>query len=133
MHPHELAAAVGKGLRAFREAKRVRQNDVALAARQTGLAWTRSIVMALEDGRRYLTIDEFARLPLILERLGVERGAALVRLENLGNFAQIRVGGLLGNPDDRQLGLPLSTQLSPAMERVARARHALPGGRFLDV
>jgi hypothetical protein len=71
MKPTVLAATIGGDMRFFRETHRLRQDDVARAARKAGLPWTRSMVVSLEAGRRDLSIDEFVRLPQMLERLGV--------------------------------------------------------------
>jgi transcriptional regulator with XRE-family HTH domain len=126
MKQNLLAREVGKELEAFRKAQGLRQDDVARAARQAGLTWTRSVVVALEAGRRDLTIDEFARLPLLLERLGIAQ--AVVRLENRGDFAQLHVAPLF------ERGQVLTTKwVAPHVERVRRSRQAVPGARFLDV
>jgi hypothetical protein len=91
MNPTPLAAALGVALRAFRTAQGLRQDDVARAARQVGLTWTRSVVVALEAGRRYLTIDEFAHLPRMLELLGVPPGRADALLKSHARLAELEL------------------------------------------
>lgn len=94
MEDRALAAEEGRKLKRFRELHELRQDDVARAARHVGLPWTRSVVVALEAGRRYLTIDEFARLPVIQSRLGAPLGKA--RLESNGSFVELE--SMLGQP-----------------------------------
>jgi hypothetical protein len=94
-NPIPLAQNVGAGLRRFRLARGLRQEDVARVARDAGLAWTRAVVVSLEAGRRYLTIDEFARLTPMLQALGVHRGEGdEVHLFNRGASAGLVVRGL---------------------------------------
>lgn len=68
--PRALAVIVGEGLRAFREDKGLRQDDVAAAARELGLKWGRSSVAALEGGSRDLKLEEFFLLSPLIGRLG---------------------------------------------------------------
>jgi hypothetical protein len=65
-----LAVIVGEGLRAFRDEKNLRQDDVAAVAREFGLKWGRSSVAALEGGTRDLKIEELFLLSFIVGRLG---------------------------------------------------------------
>lgn len=102
-------------LRSFREGRGLRQDDLARAARQTGLPWTRSIVVALEAGRRDLSIDEFVRLPLIFEHLGI--GTPDVELKSVGANAYLRVAGDHMHVD---LSAPWAGSLA-ATARVSRA------------
>ena len=121
-----IAAAVGRGLKGVRGNHALRQDDVARAARQAGLHWTRSVVVALEAGRRYLTIDEFARLPLILELLGVvASGQAEAQLESHAALAQVKVAPLLEKKALR-IGVVIEVESAEA------ARHALAGGLGMD-
>lgn len=87
MEERALAAEVGKWLKRFRDLHELRQDDIARAARHVGLPWTRSVVVALEAGRRYLTIDELVRLPLLGSHLGAPLEA--VHLEANGSFVQL--------------------------------------------
>ena len=54
-----LAVAVGEGVRTLREARCLRQEDIARAARRLGFRWTRTAVANLEAGRRRLSAAEF--------------------------------------------------------------------------
>jgi transcriptional regulator with XRE-family HTH domain len=74
MRNEPVARAFGQAIRNIREASGARQDDVARAARAAGLSWTAASVAALETGRRSLAIDEVARLPLMLRRLGLALG-----------------------------------------------------------
>ena len=58
---------VGEQLRAWREASGLRQDDVAWAARELSLQWTRDTVAAVEGGRREVRLDEFLMLSLIVD------------------------------------------------------------------
>jgi transcriptional regulator with XRE-family HTH domain len=115
MNPNELAAEVGKALRGWREARGIRQDEVARAARQVGLPWTRSVVVALEAERRYLTIDEFKRLPRLLELLGAPPGEPEARLECHGALAQIEVVPLLRSKAQR-INMVVPVEMVPALQ-----------------
>ena len=128
MKPRVLAAALGKELQAFRAARVLRQDDVARSARRVGLPWTRMVVRALEAGRRELSIDEFALLPLVLERLGA--GETTVWLESGPDVVRLRVPHLLERDylHDRGPETP-----NPFTELVVRSRRVWPEVRLLDV
>lgn len=61
-----LSAVIGEQVRAWREAAGLRQDEVARAARERGLDWTRATVALIEGGRRQLTVGEFAALPFLV-------------------------------------------------------------------
>lgn len=63
----EATAAIGRRLKALREAAGVRQEDVSTAARACGLSWGRSTVAMLEAGNRRLDWYEFLLLPVVLQ------------------------------------------------------------------
>lgn len=63
----QLTAAIGKRVKALREAAGVRQEDVATAARACGLSWGRSTVAMLESGKRRLDPEELLLLPVVLQ------------------------------------------------------------------
>ncbi|MEU5394553.1 helix-turn-helix domain-containing protein [Streptomyces tibetensis] len=65
-----LSAIVGERLRDFREAKSLRQADIAAAAAQAGLSWSRSSIAALEAGSRNLSVEELLVLPHVLLNAG---------------------------------------------------------------
>jgi transcriptional regulator with XRE-family HTH domain len=65
-----LAAIVGDRLKIFREQRQLRQSDLATAAAQAGLSWSRSSIAALEAGTRNLTIEELIMLPLVISNAG---------------------------------------------------------------
>jgi transcriptional regulator with XRE-family HTH domain len=71
MKYNRFAARFGAALLKLRQVHGLRQDDVARAARTAGLPWTRSVVVALEAGRRDLSIDECAYLPVLLRHLGL--------------------------------------------------------------
>lgn len=60
-----LGTYIGERLRRAREARGLRQDDIAAAARRWGLRWSRSAVAAIEAGQRDLTLHEFLLLPWI--------------------------------------------------------------------
>lgn len=68
----DASKAAGRQLGYFRGDHRLRQEEVAQRARFYGLEWTRSIVAALETGRRRITLTEFLALPQILADLSGE-------------------------------------------------------------
>lgn len=85
------------------------------------------MVVALEQGRRDLTIDEFVHLRLMLERLGVAREEATVGLVNRGDFAELTVAPLF------ERGHALTTLADSPIDRVRRIWHAVaPQARFRD-
>jgi hypothetical protein len=106
---------IGADLRVFREARRLRQDDIARATRQAGLPWTRSIIVALEAGRRELSVDEFTRLPGILERLGV--GTVAVKMSSANNVACVWIADLY---HEETLTAPWAGSLA-ASQRVTHA------------
>lgn len=66
----QVAVIIGERIRALREAKSLRQEDVVTAARSVGLPWARSSVAALEAGSRALSIGEFLLIPALVAQLG---------------------------------------------------------------
>lgn len=62
---------VGENVRRIREAAGARQDDVAAAAREVGLSWTRSKVTALERGDKALDLAEAV---LLAEAMGKVAG-----------------------------------------------------------
>lgn len=65
-----MSEVVGERVRMFREAKGVRQEDIANEARKYGFSWGRSSVAALEAGNRDLSVAEFLLLPSMIKKLG---------------------------------------------------------------
>jgi transcriptional regulator with XRE-family HTH domain len=130
MPPLDVARELARGLKAFRLARGLRQDDVAAAARRAGLDWTRSVVMAFEAGKRFLTVDEFVRIPFLLQALGVPRGEDAVRLANQGSdVAEVEVPALLGQ-FGREIGLDTKVRALDAQRRQARVAlglRAVPG------
>lgn len=83
----------------FREEKGLRQDDLASAAQEAGLAWSRSSIASLEAGSRGLSVEELAVLPIVLGRLG-GWGQPLVPLDTkvlVGKSGYLEAAGLLGN------------------------------------
>lgn len=66
----QVSEVIGKRLRALRESKDYRQEDVAAAAQTLGLKWARSSVAALEAGTRSLSVEEFLLMPALVAQLG---------------------------------------------------------------
>jgi transcriptional regulator with XRE-family HTH domain len=66
----QVAELVGVRLRALREAKGLRQEDVVTGAKSVGLQWGRSSVAALEAGTRSLSVGEFLLIPALVAQLG---------------------------------------------------------------
>jgi hypothetical protein len=67
--PKHLDQAIGQRLREFRELNGRRQDEIAGAAREWGLPWTRATIAAIELGRRKIAIEEFLLLPTVLRSL----------------------------------------------------------------
>lgn len=81
----DLSAALGTHVRELRTSAGIRQDDIAAAARSIGLAWSRSVVAALESGRRQLSAEDLLLLPVILNRVGIEVSLPTL-LERLGTI-----------------------------------------------
>lgn len=64
--PLTLQQVVAKNVRQLRHEKNLRQEDVATAARRSGLRWTGVTVTQLESGNRSITMEEFVLLPMML-------------------------------------------------------------------
>lgn len=60
--------ALRKGLKAWREARGLRQDDVAGRARSIGLMWNRLTIASIEAGRRDITAEELLLLPIVLRK-----------------------------------------------------------------
>jgi hypothetical protein len=60
-----LARYLGGRLRACRETRRLRQDEVATCARRWGLDWTQATVATIEAGSRQLSAEELLLLPWI--------------------------------------------------------------------
>ena len=58
----EARQRAGDTIREWRERAALTQDQVASAARELGLSWTRATVAAIEIGRRELSLDEFTVL-----------------------------------------------------------------------
>lgn len=66
VEPLTLQQVVAKNVRRLRHEKNLRQEDVATAARRSGLRWTGVTVTQLESGNRSITMEEFVLLPMML-------------------------------------------------------------------
>lgn len=60
-----VSQRVGENVARLRSDAGRRQEDLAAAARRTGLSWTRSTVAAIETGRREIGLHELFLLPLV--------------------------------------------------------------------
>lgn len=66
VEPPTLQQVVARNVRRLRLEKNLRQEDVATAARRSGLRWTGVTVTQLELGNRSITMEEFVLLPMML-------------------------------------------------------------------
>lgn len=101
-------------IRELRERLRIRQDELARAARAAGVPWTTASVAGLETGRRTLTLDEVACLPAIFRQLGTpplrldisadddlitvrlhNKTAVLEAVEDVGVLGEVEVSGTL--------------------------------------
>jgi transcriptional regulator with XRE-family HTH domain len=82
---------LGGRLRACREARNLRQDEVATCARRWGLDWTPTTVATLETGRRALKVEEFLLLPWIAANQNPE--AATEGTDTPLEWAEILKGG----------------------------------------
>jgi transcriptional regulator with XRE-family HTH domain len=110
----EATAAVGRQLKALREAAGVRQEDVAAGARGCGLEWGRSTVAMIEAGNRRLDWYEFVLLPVVLQ------------VSQVGTFRHV---DLLAD-DDREM-VELTPQASAS--RAELQKLLAEGPEFLDL
>jgi transcriptional regulator with XRE-family HTH domain len=63
-----LDAVIGANLKAWREEKGLRQDDVAKRIRDEGLDWTRAVISSIEAGRRSLNTHEAVLLAFVMRR-----------------------------------------------------------------
>jgi transcriptional regulator with XRE-family HTH domain len=110
----EATAAVGRRLKALREAAGVRQEDVAVGARACGLNWVRSTVAMLEAGNRRLDWYEFVLLPVVLQ------------VSQVGSFRHV---DLLADDDADRVELTPQAHAS----RAQLAQLLADGPEFLDL
>ena len=81
-----LAAFLGSRLRAEREARSLRQDEIAATARASGLNWTQATVASIESGRRQVSLEELVLLPWIAAgRVG---GPAAIELHDIFGGAE---------------------------------------------
>lgn len=66
VEPLTLQQVVAKNVRRLRAEKNLRQEDIATAARRSGLRWTGVTITQLESGNRSITMEEFVLLPMVL-------------------------------------------------------------------
>jgi transcriptional regulator with XRE-family HTH domain len=91
VEPLTLQQVVAKNVRRLRQEKKLRQEDVATAARRSGLRWTGVTVTQLESGNRSITVEEFVLLPMMLR-------CSLKDLVAHDELIQISEGSLLPAP-----------------------------------
>lgn len=82
-----ISALVGGSLRSWRKEEGLTQDEVARAARQIGVDWTRATVAAIETGRRDVSLGEFLALPFIVNRL-TDGGSTTSRRRLVGFVAR---------------------------------------------
>jgi transcriptional regulator with XRE-family HTH domain len=82
-----FAAVVGERLRAIREERGLRQDDIAHGARGVGFRWTRAAVAKLEAGQRRLSATEFLFLAhminVVLPNAPQDRPKTVIELADL--------------------------------------------------
>lgn len=74
-----ISAVIGDQLSEWREAAGLRQDEVARAARELDLPWTQATVAGIETGRREVSLEEFAVLPLIVSKFPRVQGGRFRR------------------------------------------------------
>lgn len=79
LNAESLRRIVGRRVGDLRQAAGRRQEDVATAARECGLAWSRSKVASLEAGEKAISPEELVLLPLVLS-LALGRAVTLTEL-----------------------------------------------------
>jgi len=135
-----FSAAVGRRVRALRDAHGVTADQVADAARRYGFAqWQRSTVALVESGRRGLSAEELVLLPEILSKaLGtrVRLGELLTESAELTPLAKITPEGfrrvLKGRPVGDELLLTAAgvrQAFAASTERIKELRSTLPNVR----
>lgn len=80
----ELHATIAQNMRAIRQERGWSQEQLAERAAAVGLPWNRSWVADLENGRRYVSVEEIILLPLALE----------VEVSDLLGRGPVRVGSV---------------------------------------
>ncbi len=117
-----LSRVVGERMRAVREERGWRQDEVAARARDFGLRWTRATVASVETGRREVTIGELLLLPDLL-RYAVE----LPDLVPPGTYVMLGPDAFASSEGVRARFLGLAGQSLPAELDVPCFRKARVG------
>jgi len=91
-----LAKAIGANLRRIRHAEGLRQEDVAQQVRALGLAWSRSVIAAIESGGRTLDVGELALLAVAVQRPFMELLAGTGEVE-VAPEVRVELGQLRAN------------------------------------
>lgn len=106
-----FGAHLGRRLREIREGRGWRQDDVAAAAQDVGLDWSRATVAAIESGRRQLGAEELLLLPLALSTSDAGQG---------DDYRDVTLADLV--PSDEWVEMTHETRLKRAvLERIARS------------
>jgi transcriptional regulator with XRE-family HTH domain len=116
-----LDATIAQRIRELREARRIRQDDLATAARSWGLPWTRATIASIETGKRKLSVAEFIALPSMLTYAGI-RGP-------MGKYVEL--ADLL--PEEGWIGLAAKVSIhAKALQHTLRGRagHSWSEGSF---
>lgn len=110
MSTDDISAAVGLGMAEVRKVGRLRQQDVADAARAVGVPWTQATVAAVETGKRKLSTTELVLVAEIVHLATLTR-VSLVDLIALGGTDELHLTGMV--------------QVSPAdLPRLLAAEHS---------
>lgn len=113
----ELAAVVGRKVRAIREGARRSQEDLAAAADGAGLPWTRAAVASLETGRRNLTAMELLLLPVALGDLDGASHTLAELLDDAPDILQTPSGAAIATELLRSIAEGEPTEDAEARER----------------
>lgn len=92
-----LRQVIGAKVRGLRAEHGRRQDDVARAARELGLSWSRSKVAELERGDKALPVEELVLLPLVLARARCGQPSLLELLPTEGD-SSVRLGARVAMP-----------------------------------
>lgn len=89
--PRSLRQVVGDRVRELRKSAGLRQEDIARAARDVGLAWPRQKIAELERGEKSISAEELILLPSVLSALLVDLDREVSLADLLDSDAEIRL------------------------------------------
>ncbi len=127
-----VSQVIGSNVRALREERGWRQEDLAKRARSYGLGWNRPTVAAVETGIRAVSVEELPLLAITLgagmDKLLAGKGRVRLTEEAAGELEAVHdlyCGGDPGNMLPGQFDLPTFRTMRDAMRTLRAAKPSL--------